>query len=166
MGVEPKIVGFPPKSPFNKVFHYKPSIVGYPYFWKHPYENEMGTCLASLTPSVSKNCVKVCDGCGCGSLAPPPLGSPHKSGNGGSSVWISQLSWPAGGAVHTWHAIMPTQSCNILRRKAKKNRQPDAGKGFLLRTLRWDTYIYIYIYIYIYLEITSYILYIYISTDS
>ncbi len=22
---------------FNRVFHYKPSILGYPYFWKHPY---------------------------------------------------------------------------------------------------------------------------------
>ena len=22
---------------FNGVFHYKPSILGYPYFWKHPY---------------------------------------------------------------------------------------------------------------------------------
>ena len=22
---------------FNWVFHYKPSILGYPYFWKHPY---------------------------------------------------------------------------------------------------------------------------------
>ena len=22
---------------FNRVFHYKPSIPGYPYFWKHPY---------------------------------------------------------------------------------------------------------------------------------
>ena len=22
---------------FNMVFHYKPSILGYPYFWKHPY---------------------------------------------------------------------------------------------------------------------------------
>jgi len=21
---------------FNRVFHYKPSILGYPYFWKHP----------------------------------------------------------------------------------------------------------------------------------
>ena len=21
---------------FNQVFHYKPSILGYPYFWKHP----------------------------------------------------------------------------------------------------------------------------------
>ena len=27
----------PPKSSnFNRVFHYKPSILGYPYFWKHP----------------------------------------------------------------------------------------------------------------------------------
>ena len=22
---------------FNRVFHYKPSILGYPYFWKHPH---------------------------------------------------------------------------------------------------------------------------------
>ena len=22
---------------FNRVFQYKPSILGYPYFWKHPY---------------------------------------------------------------------------------------------------------------------------------
>ena len=37
MDVEPKIVGFPPKSShFNRVFRYKPSILGYPYFWKHP----------------------------------------------------------------------------------------------------------------------------------
>ena len=32
-----EIVGFPPKFiHFNRVFHYKPSILGYPYFWKHP----------------------------------------------------------------------------------------------------------------------------------
>ena len=24
---------------FNRVFHYKPSILGYPYFWKPPYTN-------------------------------------------------------------------------------------------------------------------------------
>ena len=34
----PKIVGFPPKSSILiGVFHSKPSILGYPYFWKHPY---------------------------------------------------------------------------------------------------------------------------------
>ena len=34
----PKMVGFPPKSSiFNRVFHYKPSILGYHYFRKHPY---------------------------------------------------------------------------------------------------------------------------------
>ena len=36
----PKIV-VPPKSSiligFSWVFHYKPSILGYPYLWKHPY---------------------------------------------------------------------------------------------------------------------------------
>ena len=32
------IGGKPPKSSiFNRVFHYKPSILGYPYFWKHPF---------------------------------------------------------------------------------------------------------------------------------
>ena len=35
VGVEPKI-GVPQIIHFNRVFHYKPSILGYPYFWKHP----------------------------------------------------------------------------------------------------------------------------------
>ena len=26
-----------PNHPFYWVFHYKPSVLGYPYFWKHPY---------------------------------------------------------------------------------------------------------------------------------
>ena len=32
----PKI-GVPPNHPFWKGFHHKPSILGYPYFWKHPF---------------------------------------------------------------------------------------------------------------------------------
>ena len=32
----PKI-GVPPNHSFFRVFHYKPSILGYHYFWKHPY---------------------------------------------------------------------------------------------------------------------------------
>ena len=37
MGVS-KNSGFPPKSSMlMRVFHYKPSILGYPYFWKHLY---------------------------------------------------------------------------------------------------------------------------------
>ena len=36
MGVS-KNGGFSPQIiHFNKVFHYKPSILGYPFFWKHP----------------------------------------------------------------------------------------------------------------------------------
>ncbi len=27
----------PKSSHFNRIFHYKPSILGYPYFWKHPF---------------------------------------------------------------------------------------------------------------------------------
>ena len=34
--VFPKI-GVPQIIHFNRVFHYKPSILGYHYFWKHPY---------------------------------------------------------------------------------------------------------------------------------
>ena len=30
--------GYPQIMNFNRVFHYKPSILGYPYFWKHPNE--------------------------------------------------------------------------------------------------------------------------------
>ena len=29
-------IGVPQIIHFNRVFHYKPSILGYPYFWKHP----------------------------------------------------------------------------------------------------------------------------------
>ena len=28
--------GTPKSSYFNRVFRYKPSILGFPYFWKHP----------------------------------------------------------------------------------------------------------------------------------
>ena len=38
--VFPKIgVRYPQIMHFNRVFHYKPSILGYPYFWKHPYSS-------------------------------------------------------------------------------------------------------------------------------
>ena len=33
----PKIVGFPPKSSISIGFSKKPSILGYPFFWKLPY---------------------------------------------------------------------------------------------------------------------------------
>ena len=36
MGVS-KNNGTPQIIHFNRVFHYKPSILRYPYFWKHPY---------------------------------------------------------------------------------------------------------------------------------
>ncbi len=38
MGVS-KNIGKPPNHPLKiRVFHYKPSILGYHYFWKHPYD--------------------------------------------------------------------------------------------------------------------------------
>ena len=41
--------GFSPQMiHFNKVFHYKPSILGYPYFWKHPQDGS--TWVVKITP--------------------------------------------------------------------------------------------------------------------
>ena len=35
--------GFSPQIiQFNRDFHYKSSILGYPYFWKHPYNHPIG----------------------------------------------------------------------------------------------------------------------------
>ena len=39
--VFPKIM-VPPNHPFNRVFNYKPSILWYPYFWKHPINHLVG----------------------------------------------------------------------------------------------------------------------------
>ena len=36
--------GYPQIINFNRVFHYKPSILGYPYFWKHPYSLIWANC--------------------------------------------------------------------------------------------------------------------------
>ena len=45
----PKMLGFPPKSSiFNRVFQYKPSILGYPYFWKHPDDFWTWKCRSFL----------------------------------------------------------------------------------------------------------------------
>ena len=35
----------PPNHPFDRVFHYKPSILGYPYFWKHPFRDGIYTLV-------------------------------------------------------------------------------------------------------------------------
>ena len=40
--VFPKIEVTPQIIHLNRVFHYKPSILGYPYFWKHPFETKNG----------------------------------------------------------------------------------------------------------------------------
>ena len=50
MWMFPKIV-VPPNHQFNRVFHYKPSILGYPYFWKHPCELSVSHASSVLTAS-------------------------------------------------------------------------------------------------------------------
>ena len=48
MGVSLNGGVFPPNLHFNRDFHYKPSILGYPYFWKHPYFWGLQTLLFSM----------------------------------------------------------------------------------------------------------------------
>ena len=44
---------------FNRVFHYKPSILGYPYFWKHPYKPLIKCKLSHLAFFVSHKNTKI-----------------------------------------------------------------------------------------------------------
>ena len=53
MGVS-KNSGTPKSSIFKRVFHYKPSILGYPYFWKYPYKHVHFEATFHFNPSVEK----------------------------------------------------------------------------------------------------------------
>ena len=45
--------GFSPQIiHLNKVFHYKPSFLGYPYFWKHPYTHIYTYIYMPKTPNL------------------------------------------------------------------------------------------------------------------
>ena len=46
-------------SIFDRIFHYKPSILGYPYFWKHPYQSKsiMSLHPGRLTWNLRKDCL-------------------------------------------------------------------------------------------------------------
>ena len=50
MGVS-KNRGTPKSSILIGVFHYKPSILGYPYFWKHPY---FRVCLSTISDLMTR----------------------------------------------------------------------------------------------------------------
>ena len=45
-------VGYPQIIHFNRVFHYKPSILGYPYVWKHPCMSFKLIIFVGQPPSV------------------------------------------------------------------------------------------------------------------
>ena len=49
IGVPPQIIHF------NRVFHYKPSILGYHYFWKHPYVDHRWK-----SSSLPHSCLDIC----------------------------------------------------------------------------------------------------------
>ena len=42
-------IGVPQIINFNRGFHYKPSILGYPYFLKHPYILNFATGLSEVS---------------------------------------------------------------------------------------------------------------------
>ena len=57
---------------FNKVFHYKPSILGYLYFWKHPYINYTNCCISAELPCPNHQFLGIIKflGCLCGAGEP------------------------------------------------------------------------------------------------
>ena len=54
MGVSKNRGGPPKSSMFNRVFHYKPSILRYQYFWKHPHVGNLETKKSVETPICSE----------------------------------------------------------------------------------------------------------------
>ena len=82
---------------FNRVFHYKPSILGYPYFWKHPF------CVTTkvLMCSVIRHSVSA--------FWRPSWYMCLKWNAGESSkvpfvtfCWLQELTWHATYATHVW----------------------------------------------------------------
>ena len=64
----PKIVGFSPQIiHFKRVFHYKPFILGYPYFWKHSYSLNPSHIYINQTVPYPALIVQVTE------IDPPPL---------------------------------------------------------------------------------------------
>ncbi len=46
---------------FNGVFHYKPSILGYPYFWKHPHVSSLNFFCSLQDRSLSLRILEFLD---------------------------------------------------------------------------------------------------------
>ena len=109
--------GTPKSSHFDRVFHYKPSILGYLYFWKHPYYFIEGSMLPTCykgTRMVQKNL---------------PTPSPH---------FVSQLTQAASSSEAPWvqtagheanESIPQTSYITILRCVLKPTRIPRSKKN-------------------------------------
>ena len=58
--------GTPPIIHFNRVFHYKPSILGYPYVWKHPFTfRHLVPCTPTTQPRTYRDTFTCPAGRGC-----------------------------------------------------------------------------------------------------
>ena len=93
----PKI-GVPPNHPFHKVFHYKPSILGYPYFWETPIYN------SSITSPHSTH------------LASEAMGTAFSASPAAKLAWFPRVfTRPYRGSLH----YQPKQ-CTISHGKSRK----------------------------------------------
>ncbi len=85
IGVSKNRGGPPQIIHFNRVFHYKPSILGYPYFWKHPYGNLVGKYTNPMDPSWAWRTLKFLE-----------CEKTHGPGNSAFSwpFWEGEFTWP------------------------------------------------------------------------
>ena len=106
---------------FNRVFHYKPGILGYPYFWKHPYHQNLSSpffqlshqgCMGEEDDKIDKPPIRQCRKKLWGKSFEVfvSAGVPKKSTNGYLETWriipgIYKLwmayEWPFGGGSTT-----------------------------------------------------------------
>ena len=103
MGVS-KNRGYPQTIHFNRVFHYKPSILGYPYFRKHP--DGPTSCIGWFIMAPHY---------------PPPFGSGNRHllppGSVQGLIWSEDVHWASSCSVQTFHNKQQTT-------KNMGNRQP------------------------------------------
>ena len=127
---------------FNRVFHYKPSILGYPYFWKHPYLVRRCLLLArnwlmihqQLEARLFRNhlfgCQKAQEGLCSRCLTPKIyMKTPKKW----AMVWFRSFS-----CSNRWKSQLPAVCCRkLVENKWISSRFSDSNFGRLRPTYFW-----------------------------
>ena len=119
--VFPKIV-VPPNHPFvHRVFHYKPSILGYPYFWKYPSGVPVVAICSQILPfdcHTLDMIKKIC----------------HETGATKWVVWsfILGVDW-----ILVPYGALTWASCMENKLSHPKNRGPRRVKMWVMSYLLW-----------------------------